>query len=69
MAVIKHFRYLLEGQKFFIWTDHKPLSYTLHRVSDPWLARQQHHLAYVAEYTSEIHHVAGADNVVADSLS
>ena len=69
VAAIKHFRYLLEGQKFFIWSDHKPLTYALHRVSDPWSARQQRHLAYVAEYTSEIRHVAGADNVVADSLS
>ena len=22
VAAIKHFRYLLEGQKFFIWSDH-----------------------------------------------
>ena len=54
MSAIKHFRYLLEGQKFFIWSDHKLLTYALHRVSDPWSARQQRHLAYVAEYTSEI---------------
>ena len=26
VAAIKHFRYLLDGQKFFIWSDHKPLS-------------------------------------------
>ena len=32
VAAIKHFRYLLEGQKFFIWSDHKLLTYTLHRV-------------------------------------
>ena len=41
----------------------------MNRVSDPWSARQQGHLAYVAEYTSEIHHLPRADNVVADSLS
>ena len=41
MAAIKHFRFLLEGQKFFIWSDHKPLTYALHRVSDPWSDRQQ----------------------------
>ena len=38
-------------------------------MSDPWTARQQRHLAYVAEYTSEIRHMPGADNLVADSLS
>ena len=51
VAAIKHFRYLIEGQKFFILSDHKPLTYSLHRVSDPWSARQQRHLAYVAKYT------------------
>ena len=36
VAAIKHFRYLLEGQKLFIWCDHKLLTYSLHRVSYPW---------------------------------
>ena len=69
VAAIRHFRFLLEGRTFSIWSDHKPLSYALHRVSDPWTARQQRHLAYVAEYTSKIQHVAGSKNVVADTLS
>ena len=30
---------------------------------------QQRHLSYVAEYTSNIMHVAGKENVVADCLS
>ena len=34
-----------------------------------WLARQGRHLAYVAEFTSDLRHLAGADNVVADCLS
>ena len=49
VSTIQHFRFLLEGRCFFILSDHKPLSYALHRVSDPWSVRQQHHLAYVAE--------------------
>ena len=69
MSTIQHFRLLLEGWRFFILSDHKLLSYALHRVSDPWSAHQQRHLAYVAEYTSEIRHMPGADNLVADSLS
>jgi len=66
---IRHFRWLLEGNVFHVWSDHKPLSFALHRVSDAWTARQQRHLAYVAEFTSDIRHVAGKDNVVADALS
>ena len=50
-------------------SDHKPLTFALHRQSDAWLAHQQQHLSYVAEYTSDIRPVAGKENVVADCLS
>ena len=50
-------------------SDHKPLTFALHRQSDAWSARQQRHLSYVAEYTSDIRHVPGKENVVADCLS
>jgi hypothetical protein len=52
-----------------MYTDHKPLTHAVARVSDPWTARQCWHLAYIAEYTSDIQHVAGTANVVADTLS
>jgi hypothetical protein len=52
-----------------VLTDHKPLTFALHRVSDAWSARQQHQLSYIAEYTSDVRHVAGVDNMVADALS
>jgi hypothetical protein len=35
---VRHFRFLLEGRDFFIETDHKPLTFALHRVSEPWSA-------------------------------
>jgi cleavage and polyadenylation specificity factor subunit 1 len=38
-------------------------------VSRAWSARQQRQLSYIAEYTSDIRHVAGKENVVADALS
>jgi hypothetical protein len=66
---IRHFRFILEGRSFTIYTDHKPLVGALARVSDPWTARQCRHLAYVAEFTADIRHVAGQDNVAADALS
>jgi cleavage and polyadenylation specificity factor subunit 1 len=50
-AGIRHFRYMLEGRRFTIYTDHKPLTYALFRTSDPWTARQCRQLAYVAEFT------------------
>ncbi len=57
---------MLDGRRFAIFTDHKPLTYALARVSEPWTARQTRQLSYVAEYTSDIRHIAGAANVVAD---
>jgi hypothetical protein len=36
---LRHFRYMLDGRKFQILSDHKPLTQALHRVSDPWMPR------------------------------
>jgi hypothetical protein len=66
---IRHFRFLLEGRRFRLLTDHKPLVSAMHRVSPPWSARQQRHLAYIAEFTTDIRHTPGTSNVVADALS
>ncbi len=52
-----------------IFTDHKPLTYSLQRTSDPWSARQARQLSYLAEYTDDIRHIAGEENIVADTLS
>jgi hypothetical protein len=66
---VRHFRYLLDGRRFHILTDHKPLTQALHRVSDPWTSRQQRQLSFLAELTSDVRHIAGKANVVADALS
>jgi RNase H-like domain found in reverse transcriptase len=68
-AGIRHFRYMLEGRKFTIFTDHKPLTQALHRTSDPWTARQCRQLPYIAEFTSDVQHISGKENIVADRLS
>ena len=69
VAALHHFCFLLEGRSFHVLTDHKPLVFALHRARDAWSARQGRHLAYVAEFTSDLRHVAGVDNVVAECLS
>jgi transposase InsO family protein len=66
---IRHFRFMLEGRRFTLYTDHKPLTFALSKVAEPWTARQSRHLSYIAEFTSDIRHIAGLDNVVADTLS
>ena len=65
---IKHFRYFLEGRSFTVRTDHKPLVFALNSSVDR-TPRQSRHLSYIAEFTSDIQHISGVDNVVADTLS
>jgi len=66
---LRHFRYMLEGRSFHILTDHKPLTFALKRVSEPWSQRQCRSLSAIAELTQDIRHLPGAMNVVADCLS
>ncbi|XP_035265827.1 uncharacterized protein LOC118223430 [Anguilla anguilla] len=66
---VRHFRFLLEGRRFTAFVDHKPLVLAMAKVSEPWSVRQQRQLAFISEFTTDIQHVAGKDNVVADCLS
>ena len=65
---IRHFRYFLEGRAFTVFIDHKPLTYCMSKVSEPWSSRQQRHLSYISEFTTDIQHIQGKDNQVADTM-
>ncbi len=69
MSGIKHLRLRLEGRPCQLWTDHKPLIFALHRDSPPTSGRQQRHLAFISEYTSQLVYLPGTSYVVADALS
>ena len=66
---IKHFRYFIEGRQFHVLTDHKPLVFALQSHSDRYTPRQLRHLDFISQFTSDIRHVSGTDNCVADALS
>jgi hypothetical protein len=68
-SAVRHFRFLLEGQQFRLLTDHKPLVTSLFCTTPPWLARQQRQLSFIAEFTSDIRHSPGQENVMAEALS
>ncbi len=68
-STIRHFRFLLEGRQFQLLTDHKLLVAAMTRVSPPQSARQQRHLAYISEFTTDLRYTPGSENVVADALS
>ncbi len=66
---IRHFRYNLEGRHFVVYTDHKPLTYAMTRKHPSWTKRQQNTLAEISEYTTDIAHISGKSNPVADAIS
>ena len=55
----RHFRYFLEGRSFVAFTDHKPLTFAIGKSQEPW----------TTEFTTDVRHVSGKENVVADTLS
>lgn len=67
-SAIKHFRHFLEGRPFTLYTDHKPLTSALTSQNDR-SPRQTRHLSFIAEFTTDIKHIKGKFNVVADALS
>ena len=50
-------------------TDHKPLTYALSGKPDRYSPRQSRYLDYISQFTSDIRHIRGTDNTVADALS
>ena len=68
-AAIRHYRQLLEGQKFHILTDHKPLLGALKSSSEKYSPREVRQMDYILQFTSDVRHISGRDNVPADTLS
>ncbi|BHF75397.1 hypothetical protein SprV_0501849400 [Sparganum proliferum] len=66
---VKHFRHFLEGRDFTIFTDHKPLTFALRSHSDKYNPREIAHLDYISQFTTDIRHIDGPKNEVADMLS
>ena len=54
---------------FFIATDHKPLTFAIKSASSKFSPRESRHLAYIAEFTTDVRHVQGSANAAADALS
>ena len=66
---IKRFRYFIEGRRFHIYTDHKPLTTTFLKNKDSYTPRQLRCMDYISQFTTDLRHVKGADNAPADALS
>ncbi|BHF59101.1 hypothetical protein SprV_0100205600 [Sparganum proliferum] len=66
---VRHFRHLLEGREFTIFTDHKTLTFAIHFRFDKLSSREIRHLDYISQFTSDTRHIDGSRNEVADALS
>ena len=65
----RHFRPMIEGRAFTLYTDHQSLVPSMAKKSEPHTARQAYQLSCISEYTTDIRYVEGKANVVADALS
>ncbi|XP_033124853.1 uncharacterized protein LOC117123119 [Anneissia japonica] len=54
-----------------VWSplDHKPLTFALRTSSDRYSPREIRHLDFISQYTSDLRHVKGSQNELADALS
>ncbi|GFX08653.1 retrovirus-related Pol polyprotein from transposon opus [Trichonephila clavipes] len=66
---VKQFKHLLEGRNSVIYTDHKPITYAFHQKNEKASPRQLRHLQYISQFPTNICHISGGENIVADSLS
>ena len=66
---VRYFSWFLESRDFCILTDHKPLVAAFKSPMNNFTHRQSRHLSTIAEYTTNVQHIKGTENVVADCLS
>ena len=66
---IRHFKYMVEGRAFTLYTDHQSLIPSLSKKTDAPTSRQTNQLSEIAEYTTDIRYLEGKSNFVADALS
>nr|CDS26255.1 gag pol polyprotein [Hymenolepis microstoma] len=51
---VKHFRHILEGRQFTIFTGHKPLIYAFQAAADHHSPRATRHLDFFTQFTSDV---------------
>jgi cleavage and polyadenylation specificity factor subunit 1 len=66
---VMHFRHVLEVRHFTIFTNHKPITYAFQQKRDKCTPRQFNQLDFITQFTTDIRHISGQDNVVTDALS
>lgn len=66
---IRHFRPYIEGRNFVVWTDHKPLTFAFQQKLETSTPLRIRLVNYISQFTTEIRHISGTENDVADAFS
>jgi len=66
---IKKWKYFVSGSTLTVFTDHKPLVGAILNPKDRHSERQERQISFILEHLSDIQHISGKNNVVADTLS
>jgi len=65
----KKWRDVIDGSHTTVFTDHKPIVGAFKSNNSRLSDKHQRQLSFISEYVSDIIHIAGKENVVADTLS
>lgn len=68
-AAVKRFRHMIEAMAVIIFTDHKPITFAFRQQLDKCTPRQFRYLDLISQFTTDIRHISGKCNIVADTLS
>lgn len=66
---VQHYRHFLAAQHVTIYTDHKPLVYAFSQRRERLPPVQLNQLSFISQFTTDIVHIKGIDNTVADAMS
>lgn len=66
---VKYFRHMIELKSFIIFTDHKPITFAFKKPTDSCSPRQFRYMDFITQFSTDIRHISGKSNVVADALS
>lgn len=64
----KYFRHMVEGRTFTVYTDHKPIIHAFNEKNEQNTPRQFRYLDFIGQFTTDLRHISGEQNVVADTL-
>ena len=68
-SAVRHFKDLLEGRSFTLYTDHKPLMFMFTKRHQTATPRQIRQINFLSEFNLVVQHLPGSTNIPADTLS